>query len=356
MKILITSPSLDINQNVSGISSVTRFIIEANSDHKYIHFELGRRDKERRNFARMLKLFMSFMRWIILLAKEKPDLIHFNLAIDKQAILRDSPFIFASKLFQRKLIIHVHGGEYLSGTPVPSWMKPILRRLFKGQTPKIVLSTMEKELLEQRFACENVTVLANCVDLKEAKAFQRNYTEKDIPVLLFLGRISISKGIEYIFQALNSLKKQKYRFRFILAGKGPEEQEYVAKFKDLLGEDFTFCGVVSGADKTAILKTSDIFLLPTFFEGLPVALIETMAFGLVPVTTDVGSIKYVVNNNRNGIIVNKHSSEDIEIAIQKLSKDRKYMANLGTSAREFIFKNYNPNQYVLLLNKIYSNE
>ncbi len=86
------------------------------------------------------------------------------------------------------------------------------------------------------------------------------------------------------------------------------------------------------------------------------ALIESMSFGLVPVTTNVGSIKYVIKHEINGIFVNKHSSAEIASAIEKLSKDKEHLQELSRNARQYIFSNYNPDAYIARLNEIYDDE
>ena len=141
-----------------------------------------------------------------------------------------------------------------------------------------------------------------------------------------------------------------------MAGKGPEENLFIQKFNDLLGTDFEFKGVVSGDQKTELLKKCNVFLLPSFYEGLPMALIESMSFGLVPVTTNVGSIKSVIENGKNGIFVSTHSSEEIAAAIEKLLKDKECLELLSKNARQFIFSNFNPEMYIARLNEIYNYE
>lgn len=225
-----------------------------------------------------------------------------------------------------------------------------------GNNPKIVQSSLEEETLKRKFNARNICVLPNCVELKEACEFNRTFVKDEMLMLLFMGRISVDKGIEYIYQAFEFLKQKSIKFKFIMAGKGPEQGLYVQKFDELLGEDFEFRGVVSGSQKTELLKMCNVFLLPSFFEGLPMALLESMSFGLVPVTTNVGSIKYLINNGMNGIIVNKHSSKEIASAIEQLFEDREYMRDLSTSARQYIFSNYDPDAYIARLNEIYNYE
>jgi glycosyltransferase involved in cell wall biosynthesis len=121
----------------------------------------------------------------------------------------------------------------------------------------------------------------------------------------------------------------------------------------LLQDDFEFKGVVSGEKKIKVLKKNNVFLLPSFFEGIPLALLESMSFGLVPITTNVGSISYVISDKENGLLVNTRSSEEIALAIEKLSLDRMFKNRLSINARNYIFQNLKPEEYVSQLNKIY---
>ena len=356
MKIIITSPSLDTNQNVSGISSVTQFIISYNTENEYLHFNIGRKDNEKRNLIWLFRILEIYLKWSYLMVIRKDILIHFNLALSKDSIIRDSPLIMMTRLFHKRMIIHIHGGDFLMHKKNPLWMNRLLKLVFSGKNPVIVLSPLEEKVLRQKFDCNNIFVLPNCIGLKEATVFDRSYSNDESLILLFLGRISTDKGIEYIHMAMESLKKKGIKFKFIMAGKGPEEKVFVQKFKDLLGVDFEFIGVVSGDQKTELLKKCKVFLLPSFYEGLPIALIESMSFGLVPVTTNVGSIKYVINDGINGIIVNTHSSEEIVFAVEKLSEDKEFMQKLSKNARQYIFSNFNPEAYINRLNEIYNYE
>ncbi|WP_214072357.1 glycosyltransferase family 4 protein [Mucilaginibacter sp. dw_454] len=355
MKIIITSPSLDINTNVSGISAVTNFIIKLNTQHTYIHFEIGKKDGESRGLAWLLGLLVMYWKWFFLMCTSR-DFIHFNFPVDKRSIIRDGPMILLAKLFRKRMLLHLHGGEYLMHDDHPGWVKTMIPAILSGNNPKIVLSTVEEEYIIKKYNCKNVYTLPNCIDLTEAEKFERTEHPTDGLVLLFLGRVVTDKGLEYIFQALKALKNQGLPFTFVLAGKGPDEEEYKTKFNDLLGKSFDFRGVVGGKSKSNAFKDCDVFLLPSFFEGLPIALLEAMSFGLVPVTTDVGSIANVVKHDINGILVRTKSSEDIADAIIKLSSDRGFLHQLSTNARNTIFEEYSPARYFDLLNNIYQYE
>ncbi len=356
MKILITSPSLNSDQNISGISSVVKFIIDTNNKLQYIHFELGRRDDEKRNAARLIRIMLSYFRWFGMLTSSKDIMVHFNIAMCRLSIIRDFPLILMARILRKRMIIHLHGGDYLMQKKQPRWMEFLWNISLKGKNPVIVLSSPEEAILRKRIEGRRIHTLPNCISLKEACSFNRNYSGDGTIMLLFLGRISVDKGIEFIYRALKSLKMKNVKFKFILAGRGPDETDYARRFNELLGDDFEFNGVVTGNQKTEVLKKCNVFILPSFYEGLPVALLESMSFGLVPVTTNVGSIDQVVTDGVNGMFVRSHSSLDIESAIEKLSKEKEFRHELSRNAKQFIFNKFDPSAYVNKLNEIYNYE
>lgn len=355
MQIVITSPSLETDHNVSGISALTRFIIHNAPENQYIHFVLGKRDAERRDFAWLLKILGVYPKWCRLIMRDD-TWIHLNLPLSVASILRDAPLIIIARLFRKRMIIHLHGGEYLMRRPMPVWMKLLLRLILSGNNPKIVLSELEGEALKDKLGIDKINVLPNCIDTTDAANFMRNYDKREPVSLLFLGRIVKDKGLDFIVEALDRLQRKGVRFTFAMAGSGPAEGEYVAKFRSLLGSSFKFLGVVSGWVKTELLKASDVFLLPSLYEGLPMALLECMSFGVVPVTTDVGSIGTVVANNRNGIILCREPSSlanELALAIERLSANPSYLKSLSINAHEHIIGNFNPAVYMNSLNELY---
>jgi glycosyltransferase involved in cell wall biosynthesis len=355
MKVIITSPSLDINTNVSGVSAVANFIIKLNTKHQYIHFEVGKKDGEKRNLGRFFGLLKMYLKWFYLLATTN-HFIHFNFPVDKRSIIRDVPMIWMAKLFSKRMVLHLHGGEYLMQDSHPRWVEKMMRIAFSGKAPIITLSAAEEEFIIKKYNCKNVYTLPNCIDLTDAERFDRVTPSEGKLILLFLGRIHVDKGLAYIYEAFTILKQQGVPFKFVLAGKGPDEDEYKQKFTGLLGNDFDFKGIVGGQAKVNAFKESDVFLLPSFYEGLPIALLEAMSFGLVPIATNVGAIGQVIETADDGIMINTKSADDIVNAVIKLSSDRELVKKLSHNAKKVIFKKYNPLAYFDLLNTIYQYE
>jgi glycosyltransferase involved in cell wall biosynthesis len=355
MRIIITSPSASITNNVSGVSAVTNLIVRHNTSCIYERFVLGKRDGDARNWRWLLRTVTASVRWIYVMAlKGNRAVVHFNLALDKRALIRDSPLILVARLFRRRLVVHIHGGEFITGAGIPVWLESVIAFTL-AHGPIIVLSQKEKAMLEKRVRNDQIFVLPNCVGVEEATVFQRPYGDDEPLTILFLGRIALSKGIDLIYQSLEILRYTGVTFRFVIAGTGPAQDRYIPKFRELLGTKFEFSGVVTGAAKIELLKKCNVFLLPSLFEGLPMALLESMAFGLVAITTDVGSISTVLKHGTNGILVDAQPSA-IVTAIERLSADRPYMQALSRNARWQILHSLQPEEYITQLNEIYKYE
>ena len=352
-RVIIASPSLDIEKNIGGMSSLVGFVINNNKRCNYSHFEIGKYDKEKRTLLYYFRILKKWIQWFFLMTFGKNLLVHFNIALEKRSIIRDSPLLLYAHLLRKKLIIHIHGGLYLEKEEMPVWIKSILVSILSQKGPKIVLSSVEQRLVISKFHAKSVFVLPNSVDLKEAKDFIRIYSGKSPVRLLFIGRITKTKGIEYIYKALKALKEKDLPFKFIMAGSGEDRDEYVRRFSEVLGSDFIYMGVVSGDIKTTLLKECHVFLLPSLYEGLPISLLECMSFAMVPVVTDVGSIKSVVEDGYNGIVIGKHSYEDISEAIIRLIYEKDLFERLGANAQQSIFEKFDTDAYLKKLNEIY---
>ena len=167
------------------------------------------------------------------------------------------------------------------------------------------------------------------------------------------GSIERNKGIDYILEAAKCLKVDNVSFTLHFAGKEEIEGEYIPKFQQELGEVFTYHGVVFGKGKSELLKQCDVFLLPSFYEGLPMSLIETMSFGMVPVATNVGSISSVVTDCKNGMFVQVKDADSIASVIKVLCADISLLESLSIKAKDTINSLFDDSTYIDNLNKLY---
>jgi len=353
MKILITSPSLDMNKNVSGISSLVSSIM-SNTGHEYFHFSIGRYDTEKKGCRWLTKQVRVIINFKQFLKKNAIELVHLNSPLEKFAIVRDYFLSLLAYFLNIPIVLHIHGGYHLMSENTNFILSILIKSSVNISNSIIVLSELEKVQFKKKFQCKsekNIWVLPNCVDIDESWSIleKREQTLR----ILFLGRIEKSKGIWDILSALNLLKDVNYIF--YLCGTGNNINDIVDEFKKICGFKLVVKGVLYGNSKIELLKSCDIFLLPSYYEGLPIALLETMSFGVVPIVTDVGSINVVVENNFNGFFVDKKAPTQIAEKIRLLNNDRKLLHEMSVNSRNKIIKNYSKENYFNKLNEIYEN-
>ena len=353
MEVIITAPSLDPTQNVSGVSSVVKFIVDNNREARYTHFEMGKRDTEKGGITRLHSLAKAFREWRQLL-KEKPDaIVHYSFPLSTRSIFRDPLFIWEAIRQKHRVLVHIHGGLYLTAERIPYLQRHILWRVFSWDVPFVVLSEMEKVQVMKRFGAKNVDVLPNCVEINENQNQNENQNGDRKVTLGYIGRSEGNKGMKELLAACQQLRKDGTDFRMEIAGKEEHEGEYLPRFEELLGNDFRYCGIVAGQDKSDFFRRMDVFVMPSYFEGLPMALLESMSYGVVPVVTPVGSIPQVVTDGKNGLLTKVKDVGSIVAAIKRLADDRALLYNMGQEARTTIINNFSTEKYVRKLNLLY---
>ena len=357
LRVIITAPSLDPAQNVSGVSSVVQFIIDHNRECEYEHFQIGKTDRESGGtLQRLLRTWKCYGEWKKLVRSSQStvqsSMVHYSFPLSAPSILRDPWFMHYALKMGMKMVVHLHGGLFLTAPKIPFVLEKILKWVFSWDVPFIVLSEGEKEILMERFGAKRVEVLANCPEINDNANFNLNLNDK--LTLGYLGRIEPNKGMEELLSAVERLKSEGRRFKVRIAGKEEREGEFLPRFEKALGEDFEYCGLVSGERKREFLESLDVFVMPTYFEGLPMSLLETMSYGAVPVVTPVGSIPTVVRDGENGFFVKVRDVDSICDAFRKLDEDREMMAKLSEKARLTIQENFSAEKYVERLNAIYN--
>jgi len=161
---------------------------------------------------------------------------------------------------------------------------------------------------------ENIAVIYNGVNIKEFRPSSKFKTEFTI---LSTSRLTEGKGIEYLLDAFISFNKKYLNTRLILAGSGDLDTKLKQKTKEIGCEGkVDFLGAISHNKIASVYQEANVFVLPSFNEGMSNSLLEAMASGLAIITTNTGGAGELVNNN--GFVVKKRSSADIRRCLEKL--------------------------------------
>lgn len=352
MNILITAPSLNATKNVSGISSIVNTIIENNKKHNYFHYLLGKPDKSFNKLTRLIRLFVQLMKFPFFVSYNNIELVHQNLPLDQKGVLRETIINIWCRLLNVPVLLHVHGGLFITeGTKNKLFLK-LVQSLFVHSKQVIVLSDLEIEILKSKFNYKFAKVLSNSIDTSIYTNFK--YKKKsNILTILYLGRIEKNKGIYEMIEAFKMLHKE-LNFRFVLCGTGPLKDYCTNACEVILGKNFEYKGIVSGENKIDIIKEANIFILPSYFEGVPMALLETMAAGVVPIVTNVGSMKQVIEHGVNGLLVEKQNSQDLFEKLKYIFLNQEIYESMSKKAKTTITEKYDISNYIIDLNKIYA--
>lgn len=347
MKILITAPSLETQQNVSGISSVVGQIIERGNSEFY-HFAAGRRDGEKIGISWVFRQISSVLRFRREIRDKKIDIVHINTALAPLSIMRDAVL---ARIANRPVLLHLHGGRFFTQKFNNNFLKRLTGKMLRRAKVVAVLSEIEKEFIEKRWQNLDVRVLANAVALDEIQTRKLETIEKTI---IFLGRLHEDKGLREITEACRVLIDEGLQFNFKCFGAGEAKDFFLVEMTKILGEKFFYGGVISGAEKWQTLSESDIFLLPSRYEGLPVAMLEAMAAGCVVVVSEIGSISLVVKDGFNGFLIEPKNVPQIVEKLKFLLSDKADWESLRRNARETVEGKFNLKDYIEKLEDIYA--
>lgn len=157
-------------------------------------------------------------------------------------------------------------------------------------------------------------------------------TPVEATVFCFVGRFTEQKGIDVLLHALIAVHDQHTALRVWLVGDGSlraQLEQYVAN--ENLAPIVQFLGY--RGDVMEILKASDVFVLPSRYEAMPISLLEAMASGLPCIVTDVGDNAKVVEDGISGIVVPPENPEVLATALKKVLADPKMRRVMGEAAR-----------------------
>jgi glycosyltransferase involved in cell wall biosynthesis len=242
---------------------------------------------------------------------EKPGVVHINTALTDLSIWRDAALTLAAKMAGRPVMLSIHGGKYLWNDFANARVERVTRKMLHRASVVVVYSDLEKDAVLKRWPDLKVEVLANAIPFADVPIVECNNAE---PVLVFFGRFHESKGLHETIEAARILKNEGYNFTFNAYGEGAEREFFLSGMRDALGDKFHYGGIIAGQEKWQRLAEADIFVLPSRYgEGLPMAMLEAMAVGCVVVVADVSSVAAVIDEGKNGFMVEpKNTAQLVE--------------------------------------------
>lgn len=252
------------------------------------------------------------------------ELVHINTSLGPFSVMRDSIYIRLAQKRNIACIPFFRGWSIQAVHRVEKYLYRILKITYL-KCPAIITLSMESEKQIKAWGYkghvyrETTLVDENLLDGFDIGDRQR-LLEGDRFNLLFMARLEFYKGIRELIEAFVKAKKRHDNINLFIAGTGGA-MKYV---EDMARKHsgITVLGHVSGKDKARALTRASVFCLPSYAEGMPNSILEAKAFGLPVICTPVGGIKDIINDGKNGILVEAKNVDAIVKAIEEIYVDR----------------------------------
>jgi len=341
IKVLMIGPARTVH---GGISGVVNNYYDAGLDQEIELCYIGTM-AEGSKFRKLLKAVSAFV--FFCLKVPGYQIVHVNMASDS-SYYRKSFFIKAAKIFHKKIVIHQHGGDFegFYNRQLSDKGRRKADRVLSMGDAFLVLAPAWKEFFSRMVEADKIVVLPDAIQIP--KAVGKEYGRFQ---LLFLGRLCREKGIGELLWVIGELK-EKYPGIHLYLGGIWEDQELKAE-AEKLPECVTWLGWIRGEEKKKYLRECDIFVLPSYFEGQSVAILEAMAYGCAIVASETGGIPLMILDGQTGILVTPKDAEALKRGIERALSDRDLCRRMGENARHKVQDEFSIDNNIKELLQIY---
>lgn len=321
--------------------------------------------------GRLRKLFKAIGAYFVFfwtILTKHIDLVHVHSSFGP-SFWRKKVFIDMAGWRHIPVVNHIHGADFEEFYLNAGERKKKTIEKCYGKCAKIIaLSDEWKEKLSLIVDESRITVIPNYSVIHETALTNKMHDDEGLINILFLGELGTRKGVYDIPDIALKLKNKCERIntspdgmrvnpRFILAGAGSEEDE--RGIKDKIGQlnvqdMFFFPGWIRGDEKDVMLKNADIFILPSYNEGMPMSILDACGYGLPVISTVVGGIPKLVRNGDNGFLYEPGDTDGIAEGCFKLCTDEELRLQCGKHSLELVKRDYSLESHLAKLENIWS--
>ncbi len=340
-KVLMVGPGRNVH---GGISGVVNNYYAAGLDKKirlcYIATMV-----EGSKARKLLQAGIAYLRFLAVLPRY--EIVHVHMASDS-SYYRKSVFIRTAHFFGKKIVLHQHGGDFTGFYRRELGEKGRVRvRCTLAMADEfLVLAPVWKTFFGEIIGEEKITVLPDAIPV--SKREPREYGQHRI---LFLGRLCREKGVRELLACVPALRERFADVKIYLGGiwEDGDLQEEAARYP----QQVEWLGWVFGDEKKKYLRECDIFVLPTYFEGQSLSVMEAMEAACAVVASDTGGIPMMISHQKSGLLVKPKDAEALKEALLAALEDPALCRRLGEQARETVEKEFSMEENMRRLLQIY---
>jgi glycosyltransferase involved in cell wall biosynthesis len=168
----------------------------------------------------------------------------------------------------------------------------------------------------------------------------RAQPEGDAPThLVFVGRLAAVKGLRVLMDAFSTARQTNPNLKLTIVGDGPD-RAWLETAARPYGHDVHLTGFLSQSDVAQVLATADIFVLPSFAEGVPVVLMEAMASRMPVIATQVAGVPELVAHGVSGLLIPPGNAHALADAIATLATDPDRRVTMGVAGRARVTESF----------------
>ena len=294
MRILMLAPSLNIQGPIPKHTPV--LLRELRKLGSVVDIETwGRRKDQETRWEKVAQRFRDVIAVRRRVKRASFDVMVVRTGHDWGTLTRDILVIWGARRFCKKIVIQFHGSypDRLIG-PRDKWFKFFTAQLLNLSDAALVLSSQEQEQWQTFCPNKPFYLVSNPFESPQVAPFDEHHVKEKIfklkedrLVFVLVGRLVAPKGIFELLDAMAEVVK-KHACQLVLAGDGPD-RELMEQRVDALGlQDYvTLTGYLKGDEIYQAYQCADVFVLPSWAEGLSFALLEAMDAGLPVITTKI---------------------------------------------------------------------
>lgn len=257
------------------------------------------------------------------------DIVHIHLS-EPHSALRKLPFMWLAKLFRKKIIIHFH--SFSVETTIKSSYSWMYSSHFINADKIVTLSEYWKKEISNFINDKSgkvIVVYNPCPQVKIYRKERQDNAFSPKHYILYAGSIIKRKGYEDLIKAFAKIAKNHRDWGVFFAGNG--EIDNGKSLANCLGvsSQVYFLGWLKGDEKDNIFRSADIFCLPSYAEGFPMAVLDAWAYGLPVITTPVGGIPDIGKNKENMLLFQPGNINMLADCIEKMIDDNEFRKKIA---------------------------
>lgn len=283
------------------------------------------------------------------------DVVHVHsAAAPAVTMLRAGVLCLAGRLAGCVVVLHAHGGKVHLWVD-RAWRRRLVRLAFRPADVVVAVSEEARQALAVALGLRRCVLIDNGVDLERFSPAAPP-APRPTPVILYVGLLSPRKGVLDLIAASRVLSDRGIAHEVRLIGGTPDEGdqgEVQVRAAAAEAPAVRLLGTRDHDDMPALYRDADVFCLPSWWEAMPLSVLEAMASGVAVVASDVGDVGRLLDGGRAGILVAPQDPAGLADALGTLLADPRRRDELGRRGRAHVEARFSADATIAAIDRLY---